>query len=158
MNLNFVKHHEIFLRQDIKSNYRNTAGTICPIYSLTRTNLELPKRQNVKHKSIKSTIFEIRLYSKIVQLSRVKLFINNPKTIEKSSKYIQSFYAEKFISKIFNKNFEKLQTDDVPSNRGRAIQKFVENETLHEIGFFDVLKTRTVNWLTKSEIVQKNKF
>ena len=99
MNLNFVKHHEIFLRQDIKSNYRNTAGTICPIYSLTRTNLELPKRQNVKHKSIKSTIFEIRLYSKIVQLSRVKLFINNPKTIEKSSKYIQSFYAEKFISK-----------------------------------------------------------
>ena len=56
---------------------------------------------------------------------------------------------------MINKNFEKSQTDDVPSNRGRAIQKFVENETLLKIGFFDVLKTRTVNWLTKSEIVQK---
>ena len=151
MNLNFMRHHEILLRQDIKSNYRNTAGTICPIYSLTQTNLaKKAKRQTQEH------IFEIRLYSRIVQLSRVKLFINNPKTIEKSSKYIQSFYAEKFISK--KKKFEKLQTDDVPSNRGRAIQKFVENETLLEIGFFGVLKTRTVNWLTKSEIVQKSKF
>ena len=56
------------MRKDIKLNYRNTAGAILlNLFINTKfTKLELPKRQNVKHKSIKSTIFEIRLYSRIV--------------------------------------------------------------------------------------------
>ena len=51
MNLNFMRLHEISLRQDIKSNYRHTAGLISlNLFINTKfAKLELPKRPKISN-------------------------------------------------------------------------------------------------------------
>ena len=48
-----MRHHEILLRQDIKSNYRNTAGTILLNLFINTNQLRITKkakRQTQEHK------------------------------------------------------------------------------------------------------------